>query len=96
MIRMVAGFVGRLVEREARAASRVAWDSARSATYAPFVVSTILMLTHRLDEQHWTAVTLATIAADSAKNAASAFMDGVGGVVGKVTALWSGEPDEDD
>ena len=96
MIRVVTGFIGRVIDREFRSASKVVWESARAATYAPFVVSTALMLLHRLDAEHWTAVTLATIAADGAKNAAEAFFDGVKGVVGKVAAVWGGSAEEDD
>jgi hypothetical protein len=96
MLRIITGFLGRMFDREAKQASKVLWDSARAATYAPFVVSTVLMVMHRLDSDHWSQITLATIAADGAKSAAESIFDGVKGVVGKVGAIWGGTPDDGD
>lgn len=92
----LTAFAARLVDREAKSASKFVWESARAATYAPFVVSTLLMVTHHLDAEHWTWVTVATITADGAKSTAESFFEGLRGVVGKVTAIWGGNDEEED
>ena len=96
MFQALTSLVTRIVDREARSASKVVWESARTATYAPFVVSTLLVLFHRLDAEHWTAITVATIAADGTKNAVESFFEGLGGVFSRVFGGGDTEADEGD
>jgi len=77
VLRYLGQFAARLIQREIRAGSDVLWDSVRSGTYAPFLVSTALLIAGRLDAEHWTWITAATIAADGMRRSVSTAVSGV-------------------
>jgi len=86
VLRSVWGWVTLQVERELSNGSKVFWDAVRNALYAPFLVSTVLLLAHRIDEHNWSLVALATVGADGVKKSATAIGASISGAAGSVAS----------
>jgi hypothetical protein len=88
MLAYIGRFIARQVQREIHAGSDVLWDSVRSVAYAPFLVSTLLLVGGYLDAEHWTWITAATVAADGMRRSVST-------AVTSISKALQGDDDDD-